>query len=80
MRVLNNAGLRVPQDISAVGYDGINLARVMGLTTFCQDTKALGATAADRLISLIERPKTTLLDRVMIPGHLLEGTSVKKLP
>ena len=79
LRVLTEAGLRVPEDISAVGYDGINLAVVMGLTTFCQDTKALGTTAADRLISLIEHPKTTLLDRVMIPGHLLEGASVKRI-
>ena len=79
LRILTQAGLRIGEDISAVGYDGINLTHVLGLTTFCQDTKALGATAADRLISLIEHPKTTVLDRVMIPGHLSEGTTVRQI-
>lgn len=79
LNVLNEAGLRVPEDISVCGYDGIHLARVLGLTTYAQDTKALGATAAAGLIRLIERPKTTLTDRILIPGTLLEGGTVKQL-
>lgn len=79
LNVLNEAGLRVPEDISVAGYDGIHLARVLHLTTYSQDTKALGATAASQLIRLIEHPKTTLIDRILIPGALLEGTSVKQL-
>lgn len=74
-----DAGLRIPDDISALGYDGINLARIMHLTTYTQDAVGIGKTAADRLISLIERPKTTLTDRIMIHGGLMEGTSVKQL-
>ena len=77
MNVLTELGLRVPEDISCVGYDGIHLARVLGLTTYSQDTKALGTIAAEKLISLIEHPKTTLTDRVVVPGALWEGTSVK---
>ena len=76
---LAEAGLRVPEDISAVGYDGIHLARVLNLTTYTQNAVELGATAAARLIGLIEHPKTTLKDSVMISGELLEGTSVKEL-
>ena len=76
MNVLTELGLRVPEDISCVGYDGIHLAKVLGLTTYSQDTHALGATAANRLISLIEHPKTTLTDRVVIPGKLWEGRTV----
>ena len=79
LNALNEAGLRVPEDISVAGYDGIHLARVLHLTTYSQDTKALGATAASQLIHLIEHPKTTLIDRILIPGTLLEGTSVKQL-
>ena len=79
MRALAEAGLKIPEDISAVGYDGINLAHVLGLTTFCQDAGALGKTAAERLISLIEHPKTTLLDRILVPGHLSEGVTVKRI-
>ena len=79
LSALTEAGLRVPEDISAVGYDGINLARVLNLTTYSQNAVGLGAAAATRLINLIEHPKTTLKDSVMVPGELLEGNSVKEL-
>lgn len=79
MNAIMERGLRIPEDISAVGYDGINLARVLGLTTYSQNTKVLGTEAAARLINLIEHPKTTLIDRALIPGSLLEGSSVKDL-
>ena len=80
LNVLTEAGLRVPEDISAVGYDGIHLAQVLRLTTYSQDTAALGTIAAARLISLIEHPKTTLMDRIMVPGKLLVGSSVRQIP
>ena len=79
LNVLSELGLRVPEDISAVGYDGIHLAKVLHLTTYSQNTTLLGKTAASQLISLIERPKTTLIDRIMIPGKLLEGATVKRI-
>lgn len=79
LNVITEMGLRIPEDISVVGYDGIHLAKVMGLTTYSQNTRALGAMAAEKLISLIEHPKTTVLDRVLIEGSLAEGTSVREI-
>ena len=79
MNVLNEKRLRIPEDISVMGYDGIHLAKVLKLTTYSQNTETLGRTAAERLISLIEHPKTTLVDRIMVPGELLEGVSVKDI-
>ena len=79
LNVLNEKGLRVPEDISVAGYDGIHLAKVLNLTTYSQNAEKIGATAAERLISLIEHPKTTLIDRIMVPGELLEGTTVKDI-
>ena len=79
MNVLNEMGLRIPEDISVVGYDGIHLAKVLNLTTYSQNTEQIGKIAAERLISLIEHPKTTLIDRIMVPGELLEGTTVKDI-
>lgn len=73
------AGLSVPEDISVVGYDGIHLARALRLTTYSQDSVAIGRAAAERLIRLIEHPKTTVRDHVLIPGALLEGNSVKDI-
>ena len=75
------AGLRVPEDISAMGYDGIPLSRIMQpvLTTWRQDTTGLGQTAAEKLIGLIERPKTAIFDRVVVKGSLQEGGTVAQI-
>lgn len=72
------AGLRIPEDISVVGYDGIRLTKVVHppLTTWRQNTEELGREAAARLIELIEHPKTALVDRYVVSGELLEGGSV----
>ena len=79
---IREAGLHMPRDISAVGYDGIPLSRVMSpmLTTWRQDTTGLGRTAAEKLIGLIERPKTAILDRIVVKGSLQEGGTVAPAP
>ena len=79
---IREAGLRVPEDISAVGYDGIPLSRILSpvLTTWRQDSGGLGRTAAARLIEQIEHPKTAILDREIISGKLQEGASVLRIP
>ena len=78
---IQEAGLRIPEDISVVGYDGIPLSRIISpvLTTWRQNTGGLGRTAARKLIELIEHPKTAILDRVIVEGRLQEGGSVKDL-
>ena len=79
--VIRKAGLRIPEDISVVGYDGIHLSQVIDphLTTCWQDTTTLGALSAEHLIRAIEEPKTTLPEQIMVSGKLLEGESVKDL-
>ncbi len=78
---VQEAGLRIPEDISIVGYDGIPMSQALypKLTTLKQDTKEIGEKAAKELIALIETPKTTLIEKCLIEGHLLEGGSVQKL-
>ncbi len=81
LNAIRRRGLRIPEDISAAGYDGIQLASVMSpaLTTYRQDTAALGKTAAAKLIELIEKPRTALVDRILIPGRMAEGGSVRDI-
>ena len=81
MNAIRELGLRVPEDISAVGYDGIPLSQMISprLTTWKQNTKELGRLAAASLIELIEHPKTAILDRHIVSGSLLEGESVLDL-
>ena len=74
-------GLRIPEDISVAGYDGIRIARHIEpkLTTLRQDTQRIGYEAAKNLISLIEEPRSTLIQVIMIGGEVFEGHSVKDL-
>ena len=65
--------------MSAMGYDGINLARMMLLTTYTQNAVEIGRTAASRLIQLIEEPDTASREPVLVSGALLEGASVVNL-
>jgi DNA-binding LacI/PurR family transcriptional regulator len=77
--VLRERGMRIPENISAVGYDGIALAQAMRLTTYSQNTQDIGRTATEKLISLIEHPKTTPIERILVPGALMEGITVKQI-
>lgn len=78
MNAIKELGLRIPEDISIAGYDGILLSQVLDpkLTTLQQDTKALGRSAAEKLISLIENPKASIIERVVVEGKVLQGKSV----
>lgn len=79
MNVLKEHGIRIPEDISVMGYDGIHLAKIMHLTTYSQNVKQIGKIAAEQLIGLIEHPKTTPVGRILVPGELLEGKTVKEI-
>ena len=81
IRALREAGLHVPDDISVVGYDGIQFSQIASpkITTFRQNTEMLGIEAAKKLIEQVEHPRTALLDRIIVPGRLLPGETVKDL-
>lgn len=79
--VIEQKGLHIPEDISVMGYDGNSFARVMepAMTTLAQNSEELGHRAAEQLIYMIEKPKTALVERIVVEGKLFEGRSVKKL-
>lgn len=81
MSAIREMGLRIPEDISVAGFDGIPLAKHLQpqLTTVQQDTEQIGVMAARELISLIERPKATAIEQITIPGNLVEGKSVARI-
>lgn len=74
-------GLSIPNDISAVGYDGINLSTLLRprLTTYRQNVEELGRAAVAKLIEQIEKPESKIETRVVINGNLQIGDSVKHL-
>ncbi len=81
INAIRERGMDIPKDVSVAGYDGILAARHLEprLTTVRQDTEQIGCVAARQLISLIERPRTTLVEQIVIPGKVEEGKSVAKI-
>lgn len=73
--------LVIPEDISVVGYDGINLSQVLRprLTTWYQDAESIGRMSAKKLIETIEHRKTSVTEQIKVSGRLLTGYSVKVL-
>lgn len=81
IQAINARGMKIPEDISVAGYDGARIARHLSpeLTTLKQNTEEIGRKAAEKLISLIERPKTTFIEQILVAGEVVPGGSVKEL-
>lgn len=81
INAIRQRGLRIPEDVSVVGYDGIEIARRISpvLTTIVQDTVKIGSLAASKLIDLINNPKGTLIEQIVVEGRLEKGESVAKI-
>ena len=78
---LEKQGLSVPEDISAAGYDGIQISQMLSpkLTTLQQNTALLGTCAAEELAKAVEEGKLYIPGRIVIPGKVLPGATVKKI-
>lgn len=81
INAIRERGLRIPEDVSVAGYDGIRAARHLEpkLTTVRQDTERIGSIAATQLINLIDKPKTTIVEQIIVPGRVEEGKSVARI-
>ncbi len=78
---IEKRGLSVPDDISAVGYDGIHLSTLLRpkLATYRQDAEIIGKEAVKKLIEQIEQPGKFQDKQIIIKGALQPGNSVKQL-
>ena len=81
LNAIEDAHLKVPEDISVAGYDGLYVSQILSpkLTTYEQNTEQLGRIAAKSLIRLIRDSKSTLIEKILVPGKILEGGSVGKI-
>lgn len=70
MRVLGDGGVRIPDDLSLVGYDGSPLARMAPreLTTIHQDADALGRQAVRLAVGRLEGTGGGVVDKVLEPS------------
>ncbi len=78
---LDHRGLSVPEDISIVGYDGIEIGQMLKprLTTLKQDPERIGELAAEELTRSVEEGRAYIPKRLVVPGKLLPGETVKDL-
>jgi LacI family transcriptional regulator len=79
MRAIKDMGYNIPEDISVIGYDGIESARytIPRLTTIRQDTEALAKKGVEDILLRINYNHAVTNEN--IPFHMIEGESVAKL-
>ncbi|MNG12578.1 HTH-type transcriptional repressor CytR [compost metagenome] len=76
MHRLQEAGLRIPDDIAIMGFDDIPMAAQLNppLTTMAQPMEELGAEAAQLLLQRLNAPDTPLIGR-LLPHRLVSRAS-----
>lgn len=81
MNQIEKMGLSIPEDISVAGYDGADVSQMLRprLTTVKQDAVRMGELAAEELARAVEEGRTYIPGRIVVPGELLTGKTVKKL-
>jgi LacI family transcriptional regulator len=83
IKALREAGLRVAEDVSVVGFDDIQSAAYQnpGLTTVRQPLREMGVTAAETLLQRINAPaKTPYLKEIVIQPELIVRGSTARVP
>jgi DNA-binding LacI/PurR family transcriptional regulator len=81
MRAFQEAGLRVPQDISVVGFDDISIASfsIPPLTTVRQPLERMGQIAAQTLLDRIE-DRTPFVSEIAVEPELISRRSTGPPP
>jgi LacI family transcriptional regulator len=82
-QILKRWGLKVPEDISITGFDGITTPPYLPepepkLTTVYTDPVILGRTAVEQLKKIILQPQSASQKHTVLPTSLRIGSSVKR--
>jgi LacI family transcriptional regulator len=81
LRALAELGIKVPDDVSVVGYDDIDMAAFASvpLTTISNPKQELGRRAAELLVKHIETEETPLHEKVLLEAELIVRQSTRPL-
>jgi LacI family transcriptional regulator len=73
LRVILQHGVRVPDELSVVGFDGVPEGALYwpGLTTAKQPSQALGNAACKALMQMIESPEDAGPELIEMPAELI---------
>ncbi len=84
IRALHEAGLRVPDDVSVIGFDDVLSAPfgIPSLTTIRQPLREMGRLGAECLLNRINHPKTNHPQQVVMQPELVvrESTALARCP
>ena len=77
MQALQKHQLRVPEDVSVIGFDDIEFSRVCapGLTTIKVHTKELGELAVQKLLQLAKNPRSIHTKTQMYTDFVVRGST-----
>lgn len=76
MRAVQDAGLRIPEDVSVVGLDGLDIGKytMPRLTTVCQNVEALADRSFRMLLSKIESRSNAQYEILPVTMEVREST------
>jgi len=74
LKVAQKRGIRIPEDLAVIGFDDIEIAAYLELTTISQSLEESGKLAAERLISQITDP-TRPAENTYIQLRLIERST-----
>ena len=82
MTVFHDAGLRIPEDVSVVGFDNVPSAEYArpALTTLSVPPRKTGAQALERLIARIRNPELPATRKLILPVELVIRASTAPAP
>ncbi len=83
LKACQSCGLRIPEDISILGYDDNDWLDFLGITTITHPMKQIGDNMIDILIRDIEAyrgHKEQPVEKVLVKPYLLLRQSVRKIP
>jgi DNA-binding LacI/PurR family transcriptional regulator len=78
--VFARTGIAVPQDVSVVGFDDSQVARLpyLRLTTISQDTARLAQLAVQRAVDRLDEQPVADRDLVLTPHLVVRGTTARR--
>ena len=75
MRAIRERGLRVPEDISVVGFDDHEVSSYLGLTTVAQPMRLLGRTAISIMLANLTGVDTSTIPRQLPTSLVVRETT-----
>lgn len=77
LEAARDASLRVPENLSVIGYDDIEIAEYLGLTTMSQKLYQSGRRGMELLLAVLENPDAAPVTEVLPAELTVRGTTAR---